>query len=79
MFLIKHENKIIPYRGRVVKRGAPKDEDFITLSKGESKTVVFSLNECYSFEQTGTYAIQFRANTAMNHLIDSEVVHVIVE
>ncbi|NOK21829.1 M35 family metallo-endopeptidase [Corallococcus carmarthensis] len=50
----------VEYIGRIYKRAAPKDRDYLTLKPGESISGVASLWDNYDLSVSGTYAVQYR-------------------
>ncbi len=61
IFRVERDGAELPYRGILVKRGAPLSEDFVWLEAGESVSVELDLAESYDFSQAGEYTIQFRS------------------
>lgn len=49
----------LPYRGIMVKRRPPTDEDYITLQPGESTSEKVDISDSYDFSRAGKYSIQF--------------------
>jgi peptidyl-Lys metalloendopeptidase len=59
IFDIVHEGKPVPYVGRLVKRGQPTAEDFVTLGPGETASAVVDLGEAYAFPEPGRYEVRY--------------------
>ena len=60
IFKIEHNRKSIIYKGRILKRAKPKDEDYTLFESGESRTVSVNLSTYYKMFQEGNYTISYR-------------------
>jgi len=60
IFGLKCDGENIPYEGRMVKRGAPEQDDYILLEAGSSVHVEFDLSRDYSFPKCGECKLQFK-------------------
>ena len=60
IFRIERDNTEAVYLGRVVKKGAPKAEDYITLKSNKSVTKEFDLTEFYDISKSGNYNVQYK-------------------
>jgi hypothetical protein len=69
----------VSYKGVLKKRGKAGPEDYITLDCGESQTVSFDLLPAYPLATPGVYQVKFLGSKAMNGLLDSNVVEIVVE
>jgi len=49
----------IPYAGRMIKRRAPADSDYVVLPAGEKLANTVTLDNAYALSQPGTYRIEF--------------------
>ncbi|MBZ4374188.1 M35 family metallo-endopeptidase [Corallococcus sp. AS-1-6] len=56
---VSREEKPVEYIGRLYKRAAPTDRDYLTLKPGESVTGIASLWDNYDLAVSGTYSIQY--------------------
>lgn len=59
IFDIVREGKPVPHVGRLVKRGQPTAEDFVTLGPGETASAVVDLGEAYAFPEPGRYEVRY--------------------
>jgi peptidyl-Lys metalloendopeptidase len=59
MFWVRKQEEIAVYLGRMVKRGAPKPEDYVTLDPRESISIDFDLAEVYDISKAGNYTVEF--------------------
>jgi peptidyl-Lys metalloendopeptidase len=59
LYRITTDEFVLPYQGRMVKRGAPKNEDYVVLNAGESVTNAQDLSLSYSFCAHRTYHLEF--------------------
>lgn len=60
IFELKCDGEDIPYEGRMVKRGAPEQEDYIWLEAGSSVQVEVDLSRDYSFPKCGDCKLKFK-------------------
>lgn len=49
----------VDYRGRVVKRGPPTREEYVSLKGGERRTITVNIAPAYDFKTRGKYEIVF--------------------
>jgi peptidyl-Lys metalloendopeptidase len=59
VFEIAHEPESVSYTGRLVKRGAPKADDFLTVQPGERVSFNVDLRASYGFP-AGKHRYQIR-------------------
>lgn len=59
IFQVKHEKKTMTYLGRMVKRGKPTEDDYITLQKHEIRKVEIDLAQYYDMQEAGKYSITY--------------------
>ncbi|HYO59200.1 protease [Archangium sp.] len=59
-FLVTRDGAEILYQGRMVKRGNPRAEDYVTLTPGASVDAKVELSLAYEMKQPGRYRIEFR-------------------
>jgi hypothetical protein len=57
---VKRDGTEVAYQGRMVKRGEPSAEEYVTLSPGASVEQKFEASQAYDFSEPGTYEIAFR-------------------
>ncbi len=62
---ITHNGKVLPYRGKMVKRRPPTKKDMIRLRPTEAIAQKISVNEGYSLNKEGTYKIQFKGHSRL--------------
>jgi peptidyl-Lys metalloendopeptidase len=65
MFTVLREGAEVEYRGPMLKRGAPRKEDYLTLKPGERQQAKINLAEAWDVDAAGKYTIQYAA-----HLFD---------
>lgn len=58
-FSVLRNGKKVNYTGRMVKRGKPKESDYITIEPGSSKSAAISLPEGYAMDSLGLYEVAF--------------------
>jgi heat shock protein HslJ len=61
IFQVRRDGEELPYRGKLVKRGAPVAEDYVWIGAGASVSAEVDLAEAYDFSQAGQYTLQFRS------------------
>jgi len=59
MFWVKREEEATDYLGKMVKRAAPKPEDYLTLEPKESVSTDFDISEVYDISKSGNYTVEF--------------------
>src|SRR5688572_26286978 len=65
MFWVKRQEEVAVYLGRIMKRGAPKAEDYLTLDPKESISSDFDLAEFYDISNSGNYTVEYDS-----HILD---------
>jgi peptidyl-Lys metalloendopeptidase len=60
LFRIEKDGKPAIYLGRMVKRGAPEPEDYITIEPNSSVSVEVDLTEYYDISEPGQYDVRYR-------------------
>jgi peptidyl-Lys metalloendopeptidase len=60
LFEVARNGELVPYLGRVYKRGTPQAADYLLLAAGESRSVKVELSALYKMNWTGEYVIRFR-------------------
>jgi peptidyl-Lys metalloendopeptidase len=60
MFMVQQEGEPVPYLGRVVKRGRPSPEDYVTIPAGQSISVNVDLESAYAIYQAADYTVSLR-------------------
>ncbi len=66
LFEVARNGELVPYLGRVYKRGTPQDEDFMVLEAGETKSTEVELSAYYEMSFTGEYQLRAR-NESFDH------------
>jgi peptidyl-Lys metalloendopeptidase len=61
IFLVQLDNKTVTYRGRLVKRGDPRPEDFLVIEAGQSISTVVDLSSAYDLTNKGTYSVEYKS------------------
>lgn len=70
-FRITHQNKELPYQGRIFKRGKPSSKDYITLQPLTSLQTDITLSSSYLFTLAGQYTITYRTSYLSTKNTDS--------
>ena len=60
LFEITRDGQPVRYLGRVVKRAAPAEADYLLLAPGESRSARVELSRSYDMAATGAYAVRYR-------------------
>lgn len=61
MFSVKKEdNQILPYQGRMVKRGKPEANDYISIQAGQTLKQGMDISRAYGINASGTYHVQYK-------------------
>jgi hypothetical protein len=60
IFDITLNGDTLQYQGIMIKRAAPTDADYLTLSAGERREIVTSLSDSYDMSATGEYLVKLR-------------------
>jgi peptidyl-Lys metalloendopeptidase len=61
MFKVSRNRTRSLYLGRVVKRGAPKPEDYITIKPKGSLSIEFDISEAYDIYKEGGYSVEYKS------------------
>jgi len=59
IFRVTVDGKPVIYTGRVVKRGAPLPEEYVTLAPGASVSADVDLAQAYDISEVGDYSVEF--------------------
>src|SRR5262249_33801976 len=54
---VRHEGRVVPYDGRLVKRGDPTTDSYRTLASGATIAEELDLSTSFAFEVPGTYTV----------------------
>jgi peptidyl-Lys metalloendopeptidase len=65
MFTVLRDGAEVEYRGPMLKRTAPRKEDYLTLKPGEQRRAQINLAEAWDLNAPGHYTVQYTA-----HLFD---------
>jgi peptidyl-Lys metalloendopeptidase len=65
MFTVLRDGTEVEYRGPMLKRGAPRKEDYLTLKPGERQQAKINLAEAWDVDASGNYTVHYAA-----HLFD---------
>lgn len=60
MFAVTLNGQPVEYVGRLVKRTAPREADYIELKPGEARSVEVDLSAYYDMRKNGQYVVQYR-------------------
>jgi hypothetical protein len=61
MFDIERDGAEVEYRGRMLKRGAPKKDDYFVLKPGERKQAKIDLAAAWDISAPGAYRVTYAA------------------
>lgn len=61
MFQVTIDGKKVTYIGRLIKRGAPKPTDYVTVGPGQSVSEMVDLAKGYAIYKAGDYSVTFRS------------------
>jgi peptidyl-Lys metalloendopeptidase len=61
IFLVKRDGTPVNYIGRVVKRGTPQPEDYVSIAPGETVTTVVDISSAYEIYERGEYSVEFKS------------------
>lgn len=62
LFEVVRDGSSVDYVGRLVKRAAPRAEDYVTLQPGEARHAQIDLANAYDLSRSGTYTINLDAS-----------------
>jgi hypothetical protein len=60
MFHVSRDGTTIPYIGRMVKRGTPRDSDYLTIDSAKTLVATIDLSKGYAIQTPGTYTITMK-------------------
>ncbi|HHL19157.1 MAG TPA: hypothetical protein ENJ33_05435 [Thiothrix sp.] len=61
MFSVKKEdNQMLPYQGRMIKRGKPEASDYISIQAGQTLKQSIDISKAYGINESGTYHVQYK-------------------
>ena len=60
IFDVRRDGESVPYIGRLVKRAAPQEKDFVTIAAGSAVSADFDLSAGYDVSRPGVYTVQYR-------------------
>jgi hypothetical protein len=56
---VTRDGKELPYRGPLVKRGAPGRDSYVVIDVGKAVSAEFDLSKSYDISVVGTYRVEF--------------------
>ena len=59
-FEVRKDGKVLSYKGRLIKRLAPTQKDYIPLLPGETISTTVDISQGYDITESGRYEIRFR-------------------
>ncbi len=62
LFLVRRNDREVPYLGKLIKRRAPEKRDYLILRPDESIETDIDIAKLYDLGKPGTYTFQFRLN-----------------
>ena len=60
--LVRRDGELVPYDGRLVKRGDPPPEAYVVIRPGERLKETVDISQAYSIEQVGDYTVTLNAS-----------------
>lgn len=72
LFEVQRDGRAVDYVGRLVKRAAPRAEDFVTLQPGEARQARIDLADAYDLSRSGNYTINLNASLQYAAFADGE-------
>jgi len=79
IFRVKINGESVTYIGRVIKRGEPLPEDYITIGAGERREVTVDLARYYDMTLAGEYRVSFKLPLDVNDIYDHHGVAISLE
>jgi hypothetical protein len=86
MFDVSQDGTTTPYIGRMVKRGAPKDSDYLSIAPAKTLTATIDLSKGYAVQIPGTYTITMkpryistRSEVANGNLLKAESNTIVIQ
>jgi peptidyl-Lys metalloendopeptidase len=67
LFEVTRDGEPVAYLGPIVKRAAPRDEDYVTLAPGERLTRSVALSDQYDLSQDGDYSVRYDVGSLHTH------------
>ena len=61
IFTVVRDGAEVEYRGRMLKRGAPRKEDYLVLKPGERRQAKINLADAWDVEPEGNYTVEYSA------------------
>lgn len=61
MFTVERDGMEVEYRGPMLKRSAPREQDYLMLKPGERRQVKINLADAWSVDAPGDYTITYSA------------------
>lgn len=61
MFRVEKDGTQAVYMGKIVKRGPPQPDDYITIPPKDSASVNVNLSEAYDINEAGSYSVEFKS------------------
>ena len=59
-FTVQRDGEVIPYDGKLVKRGDPVSESYVTIDPGQKLTNAVDISTVYSIDQPGDYTVTLK-------------------
>ena len=60
IFEVTRDGNPVQYQGRMVKRGDPRPEDYVSIDPGAYRSIDVDLSSAYDFSVPGTYQVRFK-------------------
>jgi peptidyl-Lys metalloendopeptidase len=72
LFTVTRSGEPVPYMGRMIKRVAPTDKDYITLEAGESVTSDVNISDYYALSISDNYEVMYDV-TSLQLYMEKEI------
>ena len=69
---------LVDFQGMMLKRGQPRESDYVTLQPGQPLSATFEVTDEYAVTAGETYTVKFIGSPSINGLPDSNVVEIVV-
>lgn len=65
VFDVEHQGDKLPYQGRMIKRSAPTESDYLTVPSGENLDFTVNLSQAYDTRTAGVYTVQLKTRDGL--------------
>ncbi|MEE9344517.1 MAG: hypothetical protein V3U88_02810 [Methylococcales bacterium] len=86
LFHVSKKGVVVPYIGRMITRGVPKNSDYLSINPEKSLTTIIDISKGYSIKSPGTYTItmnprylSIRSESANDNLLKAESNTIVIQ